>query len=294
MSKVFKVILSLSLLILTQTHVAAGRFIQFFKAPSIALGVTGSIGSYTYQSDAVKENFTKEKNLALEQTSNPELETKKAELKHFCEKQRGVHVDYMTFNSMDIENPLIEGIKISGAAAQMHNGESLILLGDEFKSDNSNTPQELKDFLIGHECTHLEKEDLKKRCATRALIPLSVTTAWRCARFGGRGKIVGSLAGLIGLLTSTKITNSYIHFQEFRADEKASEDPNTLEAGAQFFEKIYNEQVAQQKAINTYGSEEEKIHYAGVMGVMKAMHPCPLERAQRLRKQATKIRTEEK
>ena len=286
MSKIFKVILGLSLLSSMHVDAAAGRFARgawkFIKSPSIALGVTGSLGVYTGMNHMVKTLVNDVKEQSIAQANDPEIALQQEKIRAFC-KEKGVKVDYPTFDAMQVGPATFKG-----GVVNVYNDTVIIRLGDEFKA-NSTTPQAEQDFVIGHEIRHIANDDMPHRTESVTAIPLGAGLTGHLLRISGRGRISSTLASVGVIIAGTKASFGYIRYQETRADKEASSDTEILEAGANIYKKWHKEEQEIRNAL----SPEMKELQAKIDFLMPLSHPPYQERIEALHKQAAKLRAEQ-
>ncbi|MFT6765143.1 MAG: hypothetical protein ACJAZS_000010 [Alteromonas naphthalenivorans] len=282
MSKLLKVILGLSLLVITQNHAAAGKFMRFIKAPSVALGVAGSLGVYTSINYKKKIFVNDAKEQSIIQAQNTEIADQLQKIKDFC-KKKGVNVNYPVYNSTTI---------LKAVSVNSYNNDIIVILDDNFKP-NSTNPQEEQDFVLGHECRHVTNNDESHRTQLSSTIPLGTFLTWRSVRLSGRGKILSTLASLATVTVGIKSYFKLMRYQESRADREASLDPSILEAGANFFENSYKKNQAQKQEIEQELPTEIKYFLKSFNDLLPQSHPHNLDRAKTLRAQAAQIRAEQ-
>ena len=294
-------ILFLFLLLVFSSHnsQAFRGLYRFVKAPSLALGVGCSVCYYSFlknmQSDYVAKLEEVSQLQVLQDPSrhliNPHV---RAEIEQLC-KEGGITLQFLVY---DATLPPFSALSVS-----IDKGQGGIILGPGFGLGKDEKPcanPTLLEFLIGHELMHIIQNDIEKSRRVVSASPLVTATLWRLSTFGGRGKLFGLMGSSVGCLINVGRLVSCRTAYEYHADKRASQVPEVLMAGADYFDTV----VAQQRkdaehlimrVVAGQGSELDQQSFESVLQFLVRAymtHPLAEERAKRLRTLADKYRNQ--
>jgi hypothetical protein len=235
MSKVFKVILGMSLLIVGQTDAAGGFARNAWRlwkeghpSASVALGaLTSGVVfkgiEYGTIKPEIQSHLAQGKAEEAKRTIAQDMETFK--IKAIC-KENGVDLDTVIFDPNSVHT----------AAIASFDNTNILFIKDQkmFKEEKE------KRFVFGHECAHARNKHIKKKFLYFSSIPFWVSCFGAiCLKFKPQVALplyIGGIALLIG--NSKKLYYTISQKHEFEADLHASKDPDILKAGATFLERF--------------------------------------------------------
>lgn len=265
MSKVFKIILGLSLLATAQTETAAGRFARgawkFVKSPSMALGTLGSGAYYQYSMDqknkmmesiqaeseaetvlenaceefySLKQQMSPQAQLTLQIPDTVEHQYKvkiaKKNIQDILQKNHGIQADFIIYDQND---PYLFAMLKHQDKIVLKMGRNTGLLG---KEDTEQLTPEETAWVLGHEYGHVKNNDGRNKDRLKATLPATLATIWRSYRLFGKGKIASLAAAACGYIVHTYTYAQYEQYYELRADREAN--PAHPELGFGCFEKV--------------------------------------------------------
>lgn len=159
-------------------------------------------------------------------------------------------------------------------------------------------------FVIGHELSHVQANDIRSIVCARSVQTMSPFVAWRAARLGGKSRLIsGGIADLV-FLANIFAMNLFAKNQEYKADYHASQDPRILEAGAELMDNYVMSSDQLNARLKTYWitiknginpSQEEEFQFKNDILEWvgrNVIHPHPAKRAERLRARAQQLRVE--
>lgn len=326
MSKVFKVILGLSLLSSMHIDATAGRFARnagkFVKAPSMALGALGSGACYQYytgKKDNCMEQIAKEARLteeiekntaqiySLKQQMSPEYAQKiiiTQDMKQILKvKEAKETARTILKQNYDITTDYIEYDPTFSHAFGIikHNNKIALLMGRNTgllgpEDTEPITPEETA-WILGHESRHAANNDGLTNDSIKSTLPATLAGLWRASRLLGKGKMFSLLPVTLGYIAHQYTHAQYKQYCELRADKEAN--PDHPEHGFGVVEKVL---IPLQKQIDDAledMSKQAEIPIAITKAIQNfegkfASHPPNAVRLQALKNQAEKLRTEQK
>lgn len=286
-------ILFLFLLLVFSSHnsQAFRGLYRFVKAPSIALGVGWSVFHYSFLKNMQRDCVIKlEETSRLQALADPSRHRinpcVRAEIEQLC-KERGVTLHFLIY---DATLPALSALAVSIDKAQ-----GGIILGPGFGLGKDEKPcanRNLLVFLIGHELIHIIENDIEESRRVVSASPLVTTTLWRLSTLGGRGKLFSLMAAFIGgaiVNVGRVVFDRTTH--EHHADKGASQVPEVLMAGADYFDTVIAQQRkdAEQlvmRVVAGQGSELDQQRFEQVLEFLVrayTTHPFGETRAKRLR-----------
>lgn len=315
MSKVFNVILALSLLATIQSH-AASPFKRILGYVPLALSTVASAGIYKNITDSHNDEMHKFIMQAKEQgikrkeehqkiiqeyavlhnanmIKTPRAKTpfeRQIELQDMCRKNNVSVEEVLSIESDQLKEQAGIGSSIDRSTTLLAVGQAYGLTGKE------TIDPYLKEFIIGHECAHQRLFHQQKKHLNKAGIPISATSVGLLCRAMGGGRIMASSTALfagIGLGLSIP----FLHKQyEHEADKNASKNPYILETGASLLETLtplYQQEISLLQLETHKKYPFINFYTACKIAHFLITHPHPKERARQLREQAAKLRAEQ-
>ena len=295
MSRVFKVILGLSLLASSQTDAAAGRFARaawkFVKAPSIALGTVGSGASYT----TMKKHFNEDIEISKQQTKKLEeaLHSPIANISREAQellKKHAIIKEKCAETGVKIDHVLIESMSSPFAIAKLDNRTLLSI-----SPLSSCLDPQVVQHALEHECSHARHEDFRNVSHILSTIPLQSTLWFRLAKLKGKNNFFALGSCALGALMHKQLHSAYSRHIEFRAD-LACKDPSALEEAAKYMEENKEEEQEDIAFTRKCLPLKERCSFElniALDTLLNNTHPDLLDRAHALRKQSKKLRAEE-
>lgn len=296
-------ILFLLVMLLVPAHSSQAfrGFYRFVKAPSIALGIGCSVFHYSFLNKMQRDYVVK-----LEETSrlqalgdpsryciNPHV---RAEIEQLC-KERGVTLQFLIY---DATLPVLSALAVSIDKAQ-----GGIILGPGFGLGKDEQPCAnplLLEFFIGHELIHIIEHDIEQSHSVVSANSFVISSLWRLSTLGGKGRLFSLMVAFfggtivnVGRVASDRITH------EYHADKGASQVPEVLIAGADYFDTIIAQKRkdAQQLVMRVLagnGSERDLQRFEAVADYLiraYITHPLPEDRAKLLRALAADYRKQQ-
>ena len=229
------IVLGLCLVLSAQTHTASRfyKVAKFITTPSMLLGASASAYKYKLQEEAIEDAIdsvrlvSKAQNLIF---NNKYFDTLcyLVGYKNYKEKIEEIT---QTCSEHGV-NPTIKLDRDRGSDFSIeHNNESII-------SINTASSSLERKFLTGHECTHIKSNDCRNRNMVKNLQPLIISSLYKGSQTLGASKKLSILCATSGLLSYPFIDAKIRQEQEYRCDRESSQDPEVIEAGAQFFDYV--------------------------------------------------------
>lgn len=149
-------------------------------------------------------------------------------------------------------------------------------------------PPDQREFLITHECGHRLNHDHEKNAMYMISNPLLIGTVYKGVRLVKKSPRLGALAAVGAGIAQVLYYPQWKKNAERRADLTAQK-PEILEAGVRLFERWHSDEQVKKKPI-----VQSSTLWNSCKNYFTCVHDSPLDRAEKVRKQAEKLRSQKR
>ena len=257
------IILSLCLALSAQTHTASKlhKVAKFVTAPSMLLGASTSIYCHKLIEEKLEEFVNCEQELLEKQKwyfDNRIMNTvcRTIGIKNYSERIKEI-TDIC--NKHGVAPQIRLASSRENARSTRYKDKSIIII-------DSQKPSLLLDYLAGHEYAHTKHNDPQTNITVIASVPVVMSSLYKGSQVLGASKKLSALCVASGLLSYPFINTKIQREKEYRCDRESSQNPEALEAGAQF---LIEHELAEKE-----NREHLKGHYKiTIQDRLKELHP---------------------